>query len=74
LFHIFRDCGSPLFFLKLIAIFILRTKFYVNKYVLWTLYCVVSLPAVEEAMQGALMQVAPRWILSLGHSSLPLAR
>lgn len=62
LFHIFRDCGNPLFFAKLAGIFILRTKFSINKYALWALYCAISYPTVEDAVRLALLQVAPSWM------------
>jgi len=66
LFHIFRDCGSPLFFIKMALVFVLRTKFSVNKYLLWALYCTASLPVLESPLQLVIAQAMPEWAAASG--------
>jgi len=50
MFHIFRYNANFFFFGKLACCFVLRTKFKVNKYVLWLGFAVACLPQVEEAL------------------------
>ena len=49
LFHIFHmyhfEAGYPF---KILCAFLLRTKLRVNKYVLWILFVIISVPAIEE--------------------------
>lgn len=50
LYHIFSDCGSPFFFAKLSAAYLLRTEMKLNKYVLWAGFALLSFPEVEHAI------------------------
>lgn len=50
MFHIFRNHFNILFLGKLACCFLLRTKFRINKYVIWAAFVLVSLPPVEEAL------------------------
>ena len=50
MFHIFRNNFNLLFLGKLGCCFILRTKFRLNKYVMWTGFCLACLPQFEEAL------------------------
>lgn len=50
LYHIFSSCGSPFFFGKLSAAYLLRTELKLNKYILWTGFALLSFPGVEEAI------------------------
>ena len=50
LYHIFSDCGSPFFFAKLSAAYLLRTEMKLNKYVLWVGFAFLSFPSMEQAI------------------------
>ena len=50
MFHIFRNNLSILFLGKLGVCFILRTKFRLNKYVIWTAFVLAAMPQVENAL------------------------
>jgi hypothetical protein len=58
MFHIFRNCGDAMFIAKLVAAYVLRTEFKVDKYVLWLGFAVLSVPAVMDHITTKLTEVA----------------
>jgi hypothetical protein len=56
MFHIFRNNFNILFFGKLGVCFVLRTKFRLNKYVMWTGFVLACLPQFEEALFSSFSQ------------------
>jgi hypothetical protein len=50
MFHIFLNNFNILFLGKLACCFVLRTKFRLNKYVMWTGFVLACLPQFEEAL------------------------
>ena len=53
-FHILRMFPSYMFVGKIVAAFLLRTQLRINKYFLWIGFVLVSLPAIDDALQSAL--------------------
>jgi hypothetical protein len=53
-FHIIRLCGSTAFYIKLSLAYVARTKFALNKYLLWVLFAFFSAPDVQDALVQAL--------------------
>ena len=50
MFHIFQNNFNILFLGKIACCFVLRTKFRLNKYVMWTGFVLACLPQFEEAL------------------------
>lgn len=55
LFHIFRNHFDIFFVGKLACCFMLRTKFRLNKYLIWSAFVIASLPPVQEALVSNFM-------------------
>mmetsp|Transcript_24940 Transcript_24940/g.46544 ORF Transcript_24940/g.46544 Transcript_24940/m.46544 type:complete len:366 (-) Transcript_24940:135-1232(-) len=70
-FHIFANCFTNFLFLgKLACCFVLRTKFRMNKYVMWTGFVLACMPQVENALLANFAQFVAQSQLNWERSAI----
>lgn len=64
--YIFKSCSvSSMFFLKLGGVFIARTQFKINKYILWLTFSSISLPHIEDQIVAIIQPILDASIIVL---------